>query len=58
MVEVMNICVVIPVYNCHQYLSDAVNSVLNHPYQGIQIVLVVKKSKTSLFYISKMVEFL
>ena len=40
MVEVMNICVVIPVYNCHQYLSDAVNSVLNQPYQGIQIVLV------------------
>ena len=40
MVEAKNIIVVIPVYNCHQYLSDAVTSVLNQSYNGIQIILV------------------
>ena len=40
MVEAKNIIVVIPVYNCHQYLSDAVTSVLNQPCKGIQIILV------------------
>lgn len=40
MVEAKNTIVVIPVYNCHRYLSDAVTSVLNQPYKGIQIILV------------------
>ena len=43
MVEAKNIIVVIPVYNCHRYLSDAVTSVLNQPCKGIQIILVESK---------------
>lgn len=32
--------VVIPVYNAKPYLREAVNSVLNQPYKGIDIILV------------------
>ena len=32
--------VVIPVYNVREYLQQAVNSVLNQPYKGIDIILV------------------
>ena len=36
----INIAVVIPVYNCKKYLKDAVNSVLQQPYQTINLVLI------------------
>lgn len=36
----MLIDVVIPVYNCKDYLMGAVQSVLEQPYQGIEIILV------------------
>ena len=32
--------VIIPVYNAEKYLRDAVDSVLNQPYTGIDVVLV------------------
>ena len=32
--------VIIPVYNAKKYLRDTVQSVLNQPYKGIDIVLV------------------
>lgn len=32
--------VIIPVYNAQKYLYDAVNSVLDQPYKGIDIILV------------------
>lgn len=32
--------VIIPVYNCEKYISAAIESVLNQPYAGIDIVLV------------------
>ena len=32
--------VVIPVYNAKKYLQQAVDSVLDQPYKGIDIVLV------------------
>ncbi len=34
------IYVVIPVYNCKNYLEKAVNSVLNQPYKNLKIVCV------------------
>ena len=34
------IAVVIPVFNCKEYLREAVDSVLRQPYQEISIVLV------------------
>jgi glycosyltransferase involved in cell wall biosynthesis len=36
----MKISVVIPVYNGHRYLSDAVNSALNQTYPDIEIIVV------------------
>lgn len=36
----IDIAVIIPVYNCKKHLKDAVNSVLNQPYQKIFVVLV------------------
>ena len=38
--EQTNITVIIPVYNCREYLAEAVSSVLRQPYQRIQIVLI------------------
>lgn len=35
-----DIVVIIPVYNCKQYIKQAVESVLNQPYTKIKIVLV------------------
>ena len=34
------ICVVIPVYNCEKYVGEAIESVLNQPYDNIRIILV------------------
>lgn len=34
------ICVIIPVFNCVNYLRQAVESVISQPYQEIKIVLV------------------
>ncbi len=34
------IYIIIPVYNCEKYLSEAIESVLTQPYKDIQIVLV------------------
>lgn len=36
----VSLYVLIPVYNCKQYLADAVNSVLRNQIRGIQIILV------------------
>lgn len=36
----VQISVIIPVYNCERYLNDAVSSVLNQSYDAIDIVLV------------------
>lgn len=35
-----SIAVIIPVYNCEQYLETAVSSVLNQPYSRIRIIIV------------------
>lgn len=35
-----SIAVIIPVYNCEQYLETAVSSVLNQPYSHIRIIIV------------------
>ena len=32
--------VIIPVYNCEKYLTDAVNSVRRQPVKDIEIILV------------------
>lgn len=34
------ITVIVPVYNCEEYLEDAVASVLSQPYQDISVVLI------------------
>ena len=36
----IGITVIIPVYNCKEYLEGAVTSVLNQPYKNISVVLV------------------
>ena len=40
MENAIKIHVIIPVYNAKQYLQEAVGSVLNQPYKGIDLVLV------------------
>lgn len=40
-----NIFVIIPVYNCENFVDEAINSVLNQPYKNINIVLVNDGSK-------------
>ena len=36
----MNVHVVIPVYNCKGYVKEAVDSVFNQPYRNIDVVLI------------------
>ena len=38
--RVAQISVIIPVYNCAQYLNEAVDSVLNQPCDSIEIILI------------------
>ncbi len=41
----MKICVIVPVYNAEKYIKQTVNSILNQPYKGIEVVLVDDGSK-------------
>ena len=45
----MNVHVVIPVYNCKGYVKEAVDSVLNQPYQNIDVVLIDDGSEDGSF---------
>ena len=40
MANIIGIHVIIPVYNAKKYLRKAVQSVLNQPYKGVDIILV------------------
>lgn len=40
---------IIPVYNCKDYLEEAVNSVLKQEYERIEILLIDDGSKRRLF---------
>ena len=41
----MKISVVIPVYNGEKYLKECINSVLNQPYNDIEIIAINDGSK-------------
>ncbi len=41
----MKICVIVPVYNAEKYIKQTVNSILNQPYKGVEVVLVDDGSK-------------
>lgn len=53
--KMMSIHVVIPVYNCKQYVKEAVDSVINQTYQNIDIVLIDDGSSDGSFEICDMI---